>query len=68
MQLYRGIPIITNKVTPEERQGIPHHLIDCIDVLEPPWTVSHFVRKATKIVRLITYHITAFKLSANLYR
>ena len=32
MQLYRGMDIGTAKVPPEERRGIPHHLLD---VLEP---------------------------------
>ena len=32
MQLYRGMDIGTAKVPPEERRGVPHHLLD---VLEP---------------------------------
>ncbi|KDN39017.1 hypothetical protein K437DRAFT_228230 [Tilletiaria anomala UBC 951] len=28
MQVYKGLDIITNKVTPKEMQGIKHHLID----------------------------------------
>ncbi|KAG8831228.1 hypothetical protein FRC20_008195, partial [Serendipita sp. 405] len=28
MQVYRGLDVITNKVTEEEMQGIPHHLMD----------------------------------------
>ncbi|KAG8833771.1 hypothetical protein FRC17_010144 [Serendipita sp. 399] len=28
MQVYRGLDVITNKVTKEEMQGIPHHLMD----------------------------------------
>jgi tRNA dimethylallyltransferase len=32
MQLYRGMDIGTAKVTVEERQGIPHHLLDIWDV------------------------------------
>jgi tRNA dimethylallyltransferase len=31
MQVYRGMDIGTAKVTPEEQEGIPHHLIDIID-------------------------------------
>lgn len=31
VQVYRGIYIATAKVPPEERQGIPHHLIDIVD-------------------------------------
>lgn len=28
MQVYRGLDVVTNKVTPDEMGGIPHHLID----------------------------------------
>ena len=31
MQVYRGMDIGSAKVTPEEMQGVPHHLIDCVD-------------------------------------
>lgn len=34
MQAYRGMDIGTAKVTKEEMQGIPHHLIDILDVNE----------------------------------
>ncbi len=32
MQLYRGMDIGTAKLTPEGRRGIPHHLLDVVDV------------------------------------
>ncbi|MFF9037704.1 tRNA (adenosine(37)-N6)-dimethylallyltransferase MiaA [Streptomyces sp. NPDC014892] len=32
MQLYRGMDIGTAKLTPEERHGVPHHLLDIWDV------------------------------------
>ncbi|WP_424211447.1 tRNA (adenosine(37)-N6)-dimethylallyltransferase MiaA [Streptomyces sp. BI20] len=32
MQLYRGMDIGTAKLTPEERGGVPHHLLDVWDV------------------------------------
>jgi len=34
MQLYRGMDIGTAKLTPEERRGVPHHLLDIWDVTE----------------------------------
>jgi len=37
MQLYRGMDIGTAKLTVEERQGVPHHLLD---VWEPTQTAS----------------------------
>ena len=35
MQVYRGMDIGTAKVTKEEADGIPHHLIDIISPEEP---------------------------------
>ena len=32
MQLYRGMDIGTAKLTQDERRGIPHHLLDLVDV------------------------------------
>ncbi|HVT66726.1 MAG TPA: tRNA (adenosine(37)-N6)-dimethylallyltransferase MiaA, partial [Trebonia sp.] len=32
MQLYRGMDIGTAKLTPEERRGVPHHLLDVWEV------------------------------------
>src|ERR1700728_3417572 len=32
MQLYRGMDIGTAKLTPAERRGVPHHLLDVWDV------------------------------------
>lgn len=41
MQLYRGMDIGTAKVPPQERRGIPHHLVDVLDVTEAA-TVAQF--------------------------
>ena len=41
MQVYRGMDIGTAKLPPEERQGVPHHLLDLLDVTEPA-TVAEF--------------------------
>jgi tRNA dimethylallyltransferase len=35
MQLYRGMDIGTAKLTPAEREGVPHHLLDIWDVTIP---------------------------------
>ena len=37
MQVFRGFDIGTAKITPEEMEGVPHHLID---ILEPTATFS----------------------------
>ncbi len=34
MQVYRGMDIGTAKITEEETEGIPHHLVDCLDPSE----------------------------------
>ncbi len=49
MQIYRGMDIGTAKPTPEEMQGIPHHMID---VAEPTadFSVSRYCQMATPIV------------------
>jgi tRNA dimethylallyltransferase len=35
MQLYRGMDIGTAKLSVAERRGVPHHLLDVLDVTEP---------------------------------
>ncbi|OLN86922.1 tRNA dimethylallyltransferase, mitochondrial [Colletotrichum chlorophyti] len=50
MQMYKGLPIITNKITPEERRGVPHHLLDHVGLDEPTWIVEDFKREANKII------------------
>lgn len=50
MQLYDGLPIITNKIPMSERKGVPHHLLGCISLDEPTWTVGKFVDHAVKVI------------------
>lgn len=50
MQLYAGLPVITNKITTEEQQGIPHHLLGCIGLEEQTWVVGTFVKKALGVI------------------
>ncbi|WP_239165965.1 tRNA (adenosine(37)-N6)-dimethylallyltransferase MiaA [Actinoplanes italicus] len=45
MQLYRGMDIGTAKLTPAEREGVPHHLLDIWDVTEPA-AVAEYQRLA----------------------
>lgn len=49
MQVYKGLDIVTNKVTTEEMRGIKHHLIDFVDPLERI-TVVDFKSRAIKAV------------------
>lgn len=50
MQLYHGLPVITNKITLEEMKGIPHHLLGCIGLGQETWTVGKFVGEALSTV------------------
>lgn len=50
MQLYKGLPIITNKITIPERRGIPHHLLDHAGLDDPTWGVDDFKRAANKVI------------------
>ncbi|NHC44541.1 tRNA (adenosine(37)-N6)-dimethylallyltransferase MiaA [Motilibacter aurantiacus] len=49
MQLYRGLDIGTAKATREERQGVPHHVLDVWDVTEPA-SVAEYQRLARQAV------------------
>ncbi|GAB2214867.1 hypothetical protein Droror1_Dr00019232 [Drosera rotundifolia] len=31
MQVYKGLDVLTNKVTVDERNGVPHHLLGTVD-------------------------------------
>ncbi|RCI11760.1 hypothetical protein L249_7678 [Ophiocordyceps polyrhachis-furcata BCC 54312] len=50
MQLYKGLPILTNKMNPSARRGIPHHLLGHIPPLSPPWNVDVFRREASLVL------------------
>ncbi len=45
MQLYRGMDIGTAKLTEAERHGVPHHLLDVLDVTEAA-SVAAYQREA----------------------
>lgn len=46
-QVYRGLDIASAKPTMEERQGVPHHLIDIVEPSEP-FTVAQWLELATQ--------------------
>lgn len=48
-QVYKGLDIITNKVTPEEQAQVPHHLLDFVDPLSR-YSVTDFRDAALPIV------------------
>jgi tRNA dimethylallyltransferase len=45
IQVYRGFDIGTDKPGPEERRGVPHHLIDIVEP-DVQYTAADFVRDA----------------------
>ncbi|HET7783872.1 MULTISPECIES: tRNA (adenosine(37)-N6)-dimethylallyltransferase MiaA [Micrococcaceae] len=49
MQFYRGMDIGTAKITQAERRGVPHHLLDILDVTEEA-SVSRFQQQARALV------------------
>jgi tRNA dimethylallyltransferase len=53
MQLYRGMDIGTAKVTVEERKGVPHHLLDVLDVTETASVAAYQRDARATIERLL---------------
>jgi tRNA dimethylallyltransferase len=49
MQLYRGMDVGTAKLTPRERAGVPHHLLDVLEVTDTA-TVAAYQREARAVV------------------
>ena len=49
MQLYRGMDVGTAKLPPDERRGVPHHLLDVLDVTQTA-TVAAYQRDARAVV------------------
>lgn len=48
LQLYRGMDVGTAKVTEAEREGVPHHFLDVLDVREEA-SVADFQRRAREL-------------------
>ncbi|KAG8243733.1 tRNA dimethylallyltransferase [Homalodisca vitripennis] len=49
MYVYRGLDIVTNKVTPEELRQVPHHMLDYVNPGQPTKVVD-FRDRALPIV------------------
>lgn len=49
MQIYKDMQIATAKPSLEEREGIPHHLMDLIDISDS-FSVSEYVTLANKVI------------------
>ena len=46
MQVYRGLDVGSAKITKEEMQGVPHHLIDIVDPDDTSFSVAAFQQVA----------------------
>ena len=53
MQIYRGLDVGTAKVTPDETQGVPHHLVDIVGP-EQSFSVADYVQAARACAEQIT--------------
>jgi tRNA dimethylallyltransferase len=53
MQLYRGMDIGTAKLPPDEREGVPHHLLDVLEVTDEA-SVAAYQTAARRAVDEIT--------------
>jgi tRNA dimethylallyltransferase len=49
MQLYRGMDVGTAKLTEAQRRGVPHHLLDVLDITETA-SVAAYQRHARRLV------------------
>lgn len=49
MQVYRGLPIITDQPSPAERGGVAHHLIGVVDLSEQ-YSAARFAADAAAII------------------
>ena len=54
MQIYRGMAIGTAAPTPEETEGIPHHMVGVADPRES-WSVARFTEEADACVQDILH-------------
>jgi tRNA dimethylallyltransferase len=50
MQMYRGLPVLTNKPSLTEQAGVMHHLLDCIPLDAETWRVGKFVERAEGVI------------------
>ncbi|XP_030525050.1 adenylate isopentenyltransferase 5, chloroplastic-like [Rhodamnia argentea] len=54
IQVYKGLDVVTNKVTELERRGVPHHLLGVIDDPDVDFSVHDFCRDALIAIKQIT--------------
>jgi tRNA dimethylallyltransferase len=52
VQLYRGFDIGSGKLPPQERRGVPHHLLDCLEAGDQ-FTAGDYRREALRVLEQI---------------
>jgi tRNA dimethylallyltransferase len=52
VQIYRGFDVGTGKVSPADRRGIPHHLLDIVEPAQT-FTAGDYRREATRVLHEI---------------
>ncbi|KAJ8622644.1 hypothetical protein MRB53_031173 [Persea americana] len=55
IQFFKGLDIVTNKVTRDEQHGIPHHLLGVLDP-DSDLTASEFCNMVVQSIKSITAH------------
>jgi tRNA dimethylallyltransferase len=58
LQLYRGMDIGTAKLPPAERRGIPHHVLDVLDVVETATVAQYQGLARTAVETILAAHRT----------
>lgn len=53
IQIYRGLDIGSAKPSVQEQCGVPHHLIDCVDIEDRSFNVAMFRERASEKIREI---------------
>ncbi|OMO72577.1 tRNA isopentenyltransferase [Corchorus olitorius] len=69
IQVFKGLDIITNKVTKEESAGVPHHLLGIVDDPDEDFTADDFCRHVLKAIDVILKngHIAIIAGGSNSY-
>lgn len=50
MQMYTGLPIMTNKISVPEQQNIPHHLLGHVSLQDEPAIIETFQHEARRTI------------------
>ncbi|CAK9290067.1 unnamed protein product [Gordionus sp. m RMFG-2023] len=55
MQLYKGLDIVTNKISQADKELVKHHMLDVLDPLTDIYTVSEYKKNAKPIIHSLMY-------------